>query len=234
MTVLPTAATVTTVLLKQHGLRNTAIRGVRTNDPANSRFVGRAVTLRYLPLREDMAGRQDMSRADAVMHRVMKSLKHGDAVVIDAMGCGDSGMLGDMLVTRMKVLGVTGIVCDGGMRDLAEIRAVGVPMFCRIGAPPPSFVNLMLTDVNIPIACGGVTVYPGDTIVGDEDGVSVCPAEYADAVIPAVIEQDRVERYIRLRLESGEDLLGLYPMTDAVKAAYRRWTAAGEPKDKLV
>lgn len=228
MTILPTAATITTVLLKQHGLRNTAIRGIRPNDPARCRFLGTALTLRYLPLREDLADRQSLSNADALMHRVMDRIRPGTAVVIDAMGREDCGILGEMLVTRMKVLGAAGIVCDGGMRDLAEIRSTGLPMFCRIGAPPPSFVGLMLQDIDIPVSCGGVTVFPGDTVVGDEDGVSICPREHAAAVVPAAIEQDRVERYVRMRVEKGEALPGLYPPGEATMAAYRAWVAGGE------
>jgi regulator of RNase E activity RraA len=150
-------------------------------------------------------------------------------VVIDGMGRDDSGILGEMLATRLKVLGVAGVVCDGGMRDLAEIRAVGMPMFCRIGAPPPSFVNLMLTDVNIPIACGGVAVFPGDTVVADEDGVAVCPAHMAAEALPAVLEQDRLERYVRRRVEAGESLVGLYPPGERVAAEYAAWVAAGKP-----
>jgi len=229
MTAIPSSASVTTQLLKKHGLRNTALRGVHALDPGNCRFAGRAVTLRYLPLREDMAEAQSLSNPDAVMHRVMERVKPGDALVIDAMGTVDSGILGEMLVTRLHVLGVVGIVCDGAMRDLAEIRSQGMPMLLKGGAPPPSFVNLMLSDLNIPIACGGVTVFPGDSVVADEDGVAICPAHHAATVLPDAAEQDRVERYIRQRVAGGEGLVGLYPMNEAVIAAYRTWIAAGEP-----
>lgn len=228
MTELPTAATITTVLLKQHGLRNTAVRGVRPNDASRCRFVGTALTLRYLPLREDFAAAQSLGNPDAVMHRVMDRVRPGVAVVIDGMARPDCGMLGEMLVTRMSVLGAVGIVCDAGMRDLAEIRSIGLPLFCTIGAPPPSFAGLMLTDIDVPIACGGVTVFPGDTVVGDEDGVAICPREFAGTVVPAAIEQDRVERYVRMRVAAGEPLPGLYPPGEATMARYRAWVASGE------
>ncbi|HYF06479.1 MAG TPA: ribonuclease activity regulator RraA [Acetobacteraceae bacterium] len=226
---LPSSASVTTQLLKKHGLRNTAVRGVHALDPGNCRFVGRAVTLRYLPLREDMADAQSLSNPQALMHRVMERVKPGDALVIDAMGTIDSGILGEMLVTRLHVLGVAGIVCDGAMRDLSEIRNQGMPMLLKGGAPPPSFVNLMLVDLDIPIACGGVTVCPGDSVVADEDGVAICPACFSGTVLPDAVEQDRVERYIRQRVAAGEGLVGLYPMNETVVAAYRDWAAAGEP-----
>jgi regulator of RNase E activity RraA len=221
------AATVTTLLLKNHGMRNTAIRGIRPNDAANCRFIGRAVTLRYLPVRDDLLPAQSLSNPDALMHRVLDRVGPGDVLVIDAMGREDAGILGDVICARLKALGVAGVVCDGAMRDLAEIRALGLPMFCRAGTPPPSFVQLMLTDLDIPIACGGVTVFPGDAIVADEDGVAVCPAHLAEATLPAAAEQDRVERYIRGRVLAGERLAGLYPPNEATVAAYRAWLAAG-------
>lgn len=195
------------MLLKRHGLRNTAPRALRPNDLARCRFLGTALTLRYLPLREDLAQRQSLDNHDAVMHRVMERVTPGTVVVIDGQGREDCGMLGEMLVTRMKVLGAAGIVCDGGMRDLAEIRSTGLPLFCRVGAPPPSFAGLMLQDFDLPVFCGGVTVFPGDTVVGDEDGVALCPRALAAAVVPLAVEQDRVERYVRQRVEAGEPAL---------------------------
>jgi regulator of RNase E activity RraA len=220
-------ATVTTLLLKGQGLRNTAIRGVRPNDASNCRFTGRAVTLRYLPVRDDLLPAQSLSNPDALMHKVLDRVGAGDVLVIDAMGREDAGILGDVICARLKALGVAGVVCDGAMRDVAEIRALGLPMFCRAGTPPPSFVQLMLTDLDIPVACGGVTVFPGDAIVADEDGVAVCPAHLAEATLPAAAEQDRVERYIRGRVLAGERLVGLYPPNEATVAAYRAWLAAG-------
>lgn len=222
------AATVTTLLLKNHGFRNTAIRGVRPNDAANCRFAGRAVTLRYLPVRDDLLPAQSLSNPDALMHRVLDRLGPGDVLVIDAMGREDAGILGDVICARLKAIGVAGVVCDGAMRDVAEIAALGLPMFCRAASPPPSFVQLMLTDLDIPVACGGVTVFPGDAIVADADGVAVCPAQLADTVLPAAAEQDRVEQYIRARVLRGEALKGLYPPNPETIAAYRAWVAAGE------
>lgn len=224
----PSAATVTTLLLKNHGMRNTAVRGLRANDAANCRFTGRAVTLRYLPVRDDLLPAQSLSNPDALMHRVLDRLGAGDVLVIDGMAREDAGILGDVICARLKALGVAGVVCDGAMRDVAEIRGLGLPLFCRAATPPPSFVQLMLTDLDIPIACGGVTVFPGDAIVADEDGVAVCPAHLAAETLPAAIEQDRVERYIRGRVLMGEKLKGLYPPNAETNAAYKAWVAAGE------
>lgn len=218
---LPSAATVTTLLLKNHGMRNTAVRGVRPADPAHCRFAGRAVTLRYLPVRDDLLAAQSLSNPDALMHRVLDRVGAGDVLVIDAMGYEDGGILGDVICARLKVLGVAGVVCHGAMRDVAEISALGLKLFCRTPSPPPSFVSLMLQEMDVPVACGGVTVFPGDAIVADTDGVAVCPAHLADAVLPAAAEQDEVEAYIRGRVLAGEKLKGLYPPNAETIAAFR-------------
>jgi regulator of RNase E activity RraA len=221
---LPSAATVTTLLLKQHGLRNTAIRGVRPADQGNCRFVGPAVTLRYLPVRDDLLAAQSLANPGALMHQVLDRLRPGDVLVIDGMAREDAGILGDVICARLAAIGIAGVVCDGAMRDLAEIAALGLAMHCRGASPPPSFVALMLADMELPVAVGGVSVFPGDTIVADGDGVAVCPAHLADTVLPAAIEQDAVEAWIRAHVRAGAPMRGLYPPSPETLAAFRAGT----------
>jgi regulator of RNase E activity RraA len=230
---IPTAATLTTLLLKEHGLRNTAIRGVGPIDPRRATFSGRAVTLRYLPLREDLLAAQSLSNPDATMHRLLDTLRPGDVVVMDGRGHDDNGLIGDIIGARMHAIGIAGVVMDGRVRDAAEIAGLGLAVQCRGAAPPPSFVNLMIADIQLPIACGGVTVFPGDQVVADGDGVTIVPAELWGKLGPAAVEQDRVERYIRLRVAAGEKLAGLYPPNETSRAAYAAWVARGEPPDRL-
>lgn len=218
---LPSAATVTTLLLKNHGLRNAAIRSVRPADPGNCRFAGPAVTLRYLPVRDDLLPAQSLANPGALMHRVLDRLRPGDVLVIDGMGREDAGILGDVICARLAAIGIAGVVCDGAMRDLAEIAALGLALHCRGASPPPSFASLMLADLDVAIACGGVVVFPGDAIVADSDGVAVCPRHLADAVLPAAIEQDAVEAEIREQVRAGAPLRGLYPPSAERIAAFR-------------
>lgn len=231
---VPTTATLTTVLLKGHGLRNTAIRGVMPIDPGRATFCGRAVTARYMPLREDFLAGASAMGPDAPISRLLDRLRPGDVLVMDGRGHDDNGLIGDIIGARLGVIGVAGVVMDGRVRDLAELVALGLSVQCRGTAPPPSFANLMLVDIDLPVACGGVTVFPGDQVVADGDGVVVVPAALWTEVAGKAVEQDRVERYIRLRVAAGEKLAGLYPPNEASKAAYAEWVKRGEPADRLV
>lgn len=230
---MATSATLTTLLLKEAGLRNTAVRGVAPLDPAHARFTGPAFTVRYLPLREDLLPAQSLSNPNATMHQLLDRIRPGDVLVMDGRGHDDNGLIGDIIAARLHAIGVAGVVMDGRVRDGAEISGLGLAVQCRGVSPPPSFVNLMIADVQLPIACGGVTVQPGDQVVADADGVAVVPAHLWARLGPQAVEQDRVERYIRLRVAAGEKLAGLYPPNAASTAAYHAWVARGEPPDRL-
>jgi regulator of RNase E activity RraA len=167
------------------------------------------------------------------MHRLLEAIGPGDVLVLDGRGHDDNGLIGDIIAARLHAIGVAGVVMDGRVRDAAEIAGLGLPVQCRGAAPPPSFVNLMIADFGLPVACGGVPVFPGDQVVADGDGVTVVPAHLWDRVAPQAVEQDRVERYIRLRVARGEKLAGLYPPNDASRAAYAEWVARGEPAEQL-
>ena len=225
-----TTPTLTTQLLKAHGLRNTAIRGVMPASPKATRFAGPAWTLRYLPVREDVAAAMQLDHPDNLTRRAIEEAPPGAVLVIDAGGRADVGLLGDILVARLKARGVAGVVTDGGMRDVGEIAAIGLPVFFAARAAPPSFAALMPADAGRPVCCGGVTVFPGDAVVADAEGVVVVPAALAGRVARDGLAQDRLEVYIRRRVERGEGIAGLYPPSESVREDYRRWVEAGEPE----
>jgi regulator of RNase E activity RraA len=229
---VPTAA-LSSVLLRAEGLRTIAPRGLSPLDPAACRFAGRAVTVRYLPLREDRAAALSPYNEAAPFFDAWEQVREGDVVVIDAAGREDAGILGEMLATRLARLGAAGVVCDGGMRDVVALRGLGLPVFCRGPAPASSTAGLMLVDHGLPVAIGGVTVFPGDMVVADEDGVVICPAASWEKAKAEVAAREAIEAYVRLRVEAGEPVRGLYPPTDAVRAAFARWQAAGSPRDRL-
>ena len=167
------AATVSMQLLKR-GIRNCWMRGPRPLERDQPRIVGPAFTFRFLPLREDLSTLESYAKPTSI-RAAIEALPAGVVVVIDARGEPGAATLGDLLVARIKMRGACAVVSDGPMRDMAEIRKLGFPLFCTGATAPPSIARLTFSGWQEPIGCGGVAVLPGDVIVGDEDGVVVLP-----------------------------------------------------------
>jgi regulator of RNase E activity RraA len=221
-------ATLTMQLLKR-GLRSVWMAGPQAIDPGLPRLVGEAFTLRFVPQREDLA-RLDTLGGPGSTREAIETVEPGQVVVIDACGLATCGTLGDILVARLRARGAAGVVTDGGLRDLADVRALGLPVYCAGPAAPPSLTGLFFVGWQETIGCGGVAVVPGDLVVGDEDGVVVVPRALADQVAKDSQEQERFERFVRQRVDRGDPVTGLYPPDEATLAAYRRWLDAGEPE----
>ncbi len=221
--------TITTQLMSNHGLYNVSLRNVMPIDPGLPRFAGPAFTLRYIPLREDMHPQQYLSHPDNLMTRIVEEIPPGTVMLMDANERNDVGILGGNILMRLKVRGVTAAVTDGGMRDIPEIEGLGMPVCCTASAPPPSFTKLMLVDVHCPVTCGGVPIFPGDIIVGDEEGTVAIPAAFAESVAGGGLAQDHLEGWVNRRLAAGDPMPGLYPPDEEHLAEYRKWVKAGEP-----
>lgn len=224
---IPPTAALSSVLLKRWGIRALSPTGIAPLDPAGCRFAGRAATIRYLPLREDLAARFHPVSPDAPTHDAIEAVRPGEVVAIEAEGRADAGILGEMMALRLRALGAAGVVCDAGMRDVATLRRLGVPVWCRGPAAPSSTATLMLVEHGRPVALGGATILPGDWIVGDEDGVVVCPAALWDEACAEVEEREAMECGIRDRIAAGAPLRGLYPPPPEAQEAFRRGRRAG-------
>ena len=166
-------ATLTTVLLKK-GLRNVWLRGTAPLRPDQPRLVGPAFTLRFVPAREDLATPESWSSPIST-RAAIEAMPSGCIAVVDAMSVTDAGIFGDILCARMKRRGVSGLVTDGVVRDLAGVLGTGLPVWCQGAAAPPSVAGLTFVAWQQPIACGGVAVFPDDIIVVDADGAVVIP-----------------------------------------------------------
>jgi regulator of RNase E activity RraA len=213
-----TTATLTTVLLKK-GLRNVWVRGAKPLHAAQKRVAGPAFTLRFVPEREDLATPE--SWASPISTRAaIEAMPPACIVVVDAMGIVDAGIFGDILCQRMKVRGVAGLVTDGVMRDLAGVLATGLPVWCKGAAAPPSVAGLTFVGWQQPVGCGGVAVFPDDVIVMDDDGAVVIPKALLDEVVPAAVEQEKLEAWIIAEVQAGASLPGLYPANAETKARY--------------
>jgi regulator of RNase E activity RraA len=221
-------ATLTMQLFKR-GLRRVAIQGPLPLDPATPRLVGPAFTARFIPAREDISTRESYARAGS-LREAIDSAPAGSVMVIEARGELGAGTLGDILVARLKARGVAGAVTDGAIRDTADVRKIGLPVFCAGVTAPPSITALHFADWDLPVGCGGVAVLPGDVIVGDGDGVIVVPRALADEIADEAPEQERFERFVQLKVQAGAEVVGLYPPSDETLADYQKWLEAGEPE----
>jgi regulator of RNase E activity RraA len=211
-------ATITTILLKK-GLRNVWMRGPRPIRGGQPRRAGPAFTLRFVPAREDLA--TPASWANPISTRAaIEAMPSGCICVADAMGVTDAGIFGDILCARMRRRGVSGLVTDGVVRDMAGVLATGLDVWCQGAAAPPSVAGLTFVAWQQPIGCGGVAVFPDDIVVVDDDGAVVIPQALIEAVVAEAPEQERMEAWIMSEVENGAALPGLYPMNEATKARY--------------
>ncbi len=212
--------TLTTVLLKK-GLRNVFIRGARPLAEGAGRVVGPAFTLNFIPAREDLAVPEAWASPTST-RAALEAAPSGAIVVANAMGVTDAGIFGDILCARMVKRGLAGLVTDGAVRDIAGVRATGLPVWAQGYAAPPSVAGLIFTGWNLPIGCGGVAIFPGDVIVADADGAVVVPAKLVDEIAALGLEQERLEEWILGEVNKGAALPGLYPPNAENRARYER------------
>jgi 5-oxopent-3-ene-1,2,5-tricarboxylate decarboxylase/2-hydroxyhepta-2,4-diene-1,7-dioate isomerase len=215
-------ATLTSQLLRR-GIRNTFIKGLRPTRP-DLRMIGRAFTLRYAPLREDLvaANKAELN----AQKRAIETIGPGDVLVIEARGELGAGTIGDILALRALRRGATGIVTDGGLRDTAALGALDIPTYYAIAHASQLGIAHYPLDIGVPVACGGVTVMPGDVIVGDADGAVVVPIALAEEVARDALEQEETETFIAERVDAGESIRGLYPLSNARRPEFEEWRAA--------
>lgn len=191
-------------------------------------IAGPALTLQFLPKREDVYDIDEYGNPEAQMHRqVLYQVEEGDVVVVDARGDMRSGVFGEMMITYLKGRGGAGVIVDGCIRDSRKAREIGLPMWVR--GTTPNFhtqTGLFPHAVNVPIACGGTLVMPGDIIVADDDGAIVVPVKIAEKALAIASEHAEWEDFSRLRLSQGGDLRKYYPLNDDVRAEYEAWRAA--------
>ena len=221
-------ATVSMQMLKR-GFRNSAINGVRPLNPKATRLVGPAFTLRYIPGREDLDKPPTPSDPPSAQREAIEGTPAGHVLVIGTEGTTRAGTLGDILALRLKVRGVAGVLSDGAMRDTPVIGKMDFPVFCTAAAAPPSMNSLHPVETQTPVGICGVPVYPGDIIVADDDGAIVVPRHLADEVARDSFEQERLEKFVAIRVGQGIPITGTYPPNDETKALYQAWIKAGEP-----
>lgn len=143
----------------------------------------------------------------------------GDVLVVAAAG-GRRAILGELFTSEARRRGVAAIVVDGLVRDLAGLRALGLPVHAR-GTHPATGTLVGGPAHGRPVVCGGVIVRPGDVVVGDDDGAVVVPPDRVEAVAARAGEIVAVERSVLAAIARGESLQGMTNLAEHVAALER-------------
>ena len=210
--------------LKRLGIKDAFIQGPVPFTPGK-KIVGPALTLQFMPRREDIYPDEEYTEPETQLHRhCLYNTQAGDIVVVDARGSMTSGVFGEMMLTYFKSRGGLGIVVDGCIRDYPEAKDLGIGLFLR--GVTPNFhtqTNIMPFAVNEPVACGGTLVMPGDIIIADDDGAVVVPIALAEELAEKASVHAEWEVFSKEKLEQGGDLRRYYPLMDVARPEYEAW-----------
>ncbi len=218
-------ATLCTALFKR-GLRSQFIQDVRPLNATLPNMVGEAFTLRYIPAREDLNPLSVFQNRAHPQRKAVEDCPPGAVFVIDSRKDARAASAGSILVSRLMKRGVAGVVTDGGFRDSPEIAALPFPSYHNRPSAPTNLTLHQALDINVPIGCGDVAVWPGDIVVGDKEGVIVIPVHMADEVATEAVEMTAFEDFVTEEVMNGRSILGLYPATDPeTPEQFRAWRA---------
>lgn len=220
-------AAISSALRESCGILRAYITGPVACTPG-LKSVGTAITLAFLPKREDMVGAalqgEEEQEARSALWSAVIAVQDGDVLVVDCRGNTQTGCLGDMLMTSLHAKGGKGLVVDGCVRDTPHAKKLGLPLFLR-GATPHNAGHFEMYPwhYNVAIGCGGVLVMPGDIIVGDDDGVVVVPPKVAPQVIEYCQDRETREVFERIKLKETGDIEKYYPFNEEGRKEYEQW-----------
>ena len=205
---------------RKRGLNTVTLDGLRSTRPG-TRMAGYARTVRYLPLREDLSAAHGGGMN--AQKRAIEAIRPGEVLVIEARGDPTAGTIGDILALRAQVRGAAGVVTDGAIRDSAALAGLDLPVYHAAVHPAVLGRRHVPWETGVTVACAGVTIQPGDILVGDADGVVVLPPVLAAEVLAEAREQERQEQFIAERVAAGESIDGLFPLPEARRPEYEAW-----------
>ena len=216
-------ATISTALFKR-GYRNQFIQGVSPLNPNLSNMVGYAFTVRYIPAREDLNTLDVFKNPEHPQRVAIEKCPKDHVLVFDSRKDVRAASAGAILVTRLMVRGCAGVVTDGGFRDSAEIKNLEFPAYHTRPSSPTNLTLHQAIDINVPIGCGDVAVWPNDLVVGDQEGVIVIPNKIIEEVSEEVESMTVYEDYVMDKVKAGSTIKGLYPLTDEEqKSKFESW-----------
>jgi regulator of RNase E activity RraA len=215
-------ATISTCLYRA-GIKLACPHGIAPVAPNLPRMAGPAFTLRFVPAREDVGGAGSYGAGGNIHQRAFEECPPGHVLVMDTRGETRACSCGDLLIGRLKARGCAGIVTDGGFRDTPDVALLQFPAYQRQAAPAPSFGRLHAVELNAPIGCGDVAVYPGDIVVGDGEGIAIIPAGIASRIAHEAYEATQYDSFAAEEIARGRSVVGLYPATEASRAEFGKW-----------
>ncbi|MDP6154001.1 MAG: hypothetical protein QF785_11525 [Phycisphaeraceae bacterium] len=239
-----------TTMMDWMGVRRTFIEGPVCRVPG-SKIVGPALTLRFVPQREDKmqgfvppppepsesaesdqgdasgSGEEEEAEKRSALWEIMNHVQPGDVIVVDGRGDHATGCFGEMLCTYFKAQGGAGIVTDACIRDSRNIfEQLKLPVWSGgVTTGGASHKNLWPIDFNLPIGCGNVLVEPGDIIMADDGGAIVVPPSLAPSLIKHAGEKQTREIFIRMKLREGGAIKKYYPLNEQGQKEYEQWLA---------
>ena len=222
------SANIANALLKR-GFRNAYMLGIVPLSLDQEQLVGPAYTLRFIPSREDIDSMANYSRIDNLHRRAIEECPSGHVLVIDTNVSAAASSAGDLMAARLRKRGVAGVVTEGGYRDTPAIRKTGLPAFQSRAAPPATPIAMHPVELNGPIGCAGVAVYPGDVVVGDGEGVVVIPRHLVEEVADDAIDAVEYEAFAEQQIARGRTIFEVFPATEQSRREYEGWVAAGRP-----
>ena len=197
---------------------------------ANTRMVGRARTIRYLPNRKDVRDKL-YAAGPQLNYKSAEEAQPGDILVFDAGGETRAGVSGGVTTVRFLIRGGAGLVIDGAMRDVPELEAMPIQTYMRRGHASSVAPLMMSVDYQVPVRIGSVTVIPGDILVGESTGILVIPAAIAEKVANVALEHDEQEEFQRELLLKGESIVGVYPaMNEVMRKRFEEWKKSKSKK----
>jgi 4-hydroxy-4-methyl-2-oxoglutarate aldolase len=158
-----------------------------------------------------------------MVHVAIEQCREGDIVVVAPAAASEHGYLGELIATALQTRGVRGFVIDGGVRDVAELRRMGFPVWSACVSALGT-AKQQLGSVNAPIECAGQRVEPGDVVVADDDGVVVVPRDRAADVLEACRAREDKEAAHRARFAAGELSLDVMGMRDDLARSGLKYT----------
>lgn len=162
-----------------------------------------------------------------MVHAAVEVIAPGDVLVVATTSPSTHGMIGELLATSIMTRGCRGVVIDSGVRDIADLRSMGLSVWAR-AIHAAGTAKDTPGSVNVPVLCGGVKVGPGDVVVADDDGVVVVEREHAAEVLIAAHARLEREHEVRARLAAGELGIDLYGLRERLEEMGVRWVETPE------